>query len=61
MPGRMYCRVEEDSDKAQEWGQSPPLPRVVPPSQLSKRHSIITSMPSELQNKQVITTRQLII
>ena len=49
--------MEEDSDEAQEWGQSPPLPRVIPPSQSSERCSMITSMPSELQTKQVITTR----
>ena len=40
--------TEEDSDKAQEWGQSPPLPRVIPSSQLSERCSMITTIPSEL-------------
>ena len=24
--------MEEDSDEVQEWGQSPPIPRVIPPS-----------------------------
>ena len=33
--------MEEDSDKAQKWGQSLPLQRVVPPSQSSERHSMI--------------------
>ena len=33
--------MEEDSDKAHEQGQSTPLPRVIPPSQLSERCSMI--------------------
>ena len=33
MTGRMNGRQEEDSDKAQEQGQSPPLLRVAPLSQ----------------------------
>ena len=49
--------MEEDSDETTEQGQGPPLPRVIPPSQSSKRHSVIISMLSELQNKQAITTR----
>ena len=49
--------MEEDSDKAQEQGQSPILPRVIPLSQYSEMYSMITSMPSELQTKQAITTR----
>ena len=51
------AEMEEDSDEAPEQGQGPPLPRVIPPSGLSKRHSMIISMLSELQNKPVITTR----
>ena len=53
--------MEEEVDEAREQGQGPPLPRVIPPSQLSKRHSMIISMQLELQNKQVITRRLLII
>ena len=49
--------MEEEADKAQEQGQGPPIPRVITPSQLSERCSMIISMPSELQNKQAITTR----
>ena len=40
--------MEEDSDEDDEQGQTPPLLRVIPPSQLSERCSMITSMPSEL-------------
>ena len=49
--------MEEEADDAQEQGQGPPIPRVIPPSQLSERCSMTISMQSELQNKQVITTR----
>ena len=40
--------MEEDSDEAQEQGQSPLLLRLRPLSQLSERCSMITNMPSEL-------------
>ena len=43
--------MEEDSDKAQEWGQSPPLARVIPPSRSCETHSMIINMPSELPKK----------
>ena len=49
--------MEEDLGEAQEWGQSPPVPRALTPSQLSERCSMTISMQSELQNKQAITTR----
>ena len=49
--------MEEEVDDAQEQGQGPPIPRVIPPSQLSKICSMIVCMQSELQNKQAITTR----
>ena len=49
--------MKEEADKAQEQGQGPPIPRVIPPSQLSERHSMILSMQLELQNKPAIITR----
>ena len=47
----------EEVDEAQEQGQGQPIPRAIPPSKLSRRHSMIISMHLELQTKQVITTR----
>ena len=49
--------MEEDSDEPQEQCQGPPLPRAIPPSQSRERHSMIISMQSELQNRQVIIIR----
>ena len=49
--------MEEEADIAQEQGQGPPIPRVIPPSHLSERCSMLISMPSELETKQAITAR----